>query len=135
MSRQLEKADEVFGSALLQNGKRYDYVVFPLFFKEMVYGILMCNMAESLYTNGEFLVNQVSSATKMITLLQANEKIQSQLEENLAVLKDYNIELDTISKSDVLTGILNRRGFYSEAEQRIYKSMQSGSRVLVSSDR
>ncbi len=110
---------------------RFEKVIFPLFFHENVYGVLTCDMSDSLYNNGEFLVNQVSAAVKMIALLQVNEGIQQQLEENLVTLKENNIELDTISKIDVLTGILNRRGFYKEAGSKINKCRVEGKNVLV----
>ena len=55
----------------------------------------------------------------MIDLLKDNSIIQQQLEENLMAMKLNNIELDKLSKYDVLTGILNRRGFLNMAEQLI----------------
>ena len=94
-------------------------VVLPLFSDETIYGILLCDMTDALHDNGELLVNQMSAAVKMLKLLEANEKIQQQLEDNLAALKDSNIKLDTLSKSDVLTGIYNRRGFYDVTQQMI----------------
>ncbi|MCD7833367.1 MAG: GGDEF domain-containing protein [Lachnospiraceae bacterium] len=106
-------------------------IMLPLFFGKIVYGVLICDMAHSLYVNGEFLINQLSSAIKMITLLQANEKIQAQLEVNLEALRDHNIELDTISKSDPLTGILNLRGFYALAEERFEALRQAGRHQIV----
>lgn len=128
VSNQKRKTEEAFEN---ESGKRSNRVAFPLFFNEMIYGMLLCDMTESLFVNGEFLVNQMSSAVKMIALLEANEKIQSMLEENVSVLKEHNIELDTISKSDVLTGILNRRGFYGEAEEIVKKCGQAGVNVLA----
>lgn len=130
-NRQKKNLGEIYNNPMIESQERYERVVLPLFFKEMVYGILFCDMTERIYTNGEFLVNQISSAIKMIALLQANEEIQQQLEENLVALRAHNIELDTISKSDVLTGILNRRGFYNEAEKRIRRSHQKGRNVLI----
>ena len=121
VSRQKKRFADIF-TDVFSGEERHEAVLLPLFFKEMVYGVLLCDMTEGVHTNGEFLINQVSSAIKMISLLRANEKIQQQLEENLATLKEHNIELDTISKSDVMTGILNRRGFYGEAEERVEKN-------------
>lgn len=106
-------------------------VLLPLFFGTVVYGVLLCDMTELLFTNGEFLVNQLSSALKMITLLRTNQDIQARLEDNLASLKDHNIELDTLSKSDPLTGILNRRGFYSRAEELLAAHRANGHDALI----
>lgn len=94
----------------------YSMVLLPLFSNETIFGVLLCDMTDQLFENGEFLSNQLSSAVKMIQLLNENEKIQEQLEQSLITLRENNIELDNLSKSDMLTGILNRRGFYAAAE-------------------
>lgn len=133
--QQKTKLENIFSNSKMQKNKWGERVVLPLFFNEMVYGILLCDMTEDLFTNGEFLINQISSAIKMILLLEANENTQQQLEENVAALKSHNIELDTISKLDVLTGIWNRRGFIEEAEKRISKNHgQEGVFLVVYAD-
>lgn len=108
--------DDIYTDRAGQSSYR---VVLPLFSDETIYGILLCDMTDALHDNGELLVNQMSAAVKMLKLLEANEMIQQQLEDNLAALKDSNIKLDTLSKSDVLTGIYNRRGFYDVTQQMI----------------
>ena len=102
-----------------------------MYSNEVVYGILVCDMTDALHDNGEFLVNQMSAAVKMLKLLEANEYIQQQLEENLATLRDSNIKLDTLSKSDVLTGIYNRRGFYDVAEKLLEECRCKEKNVLA----
>lgn len=106
-------------------------VVLPLFSNEMLYGILICDMTEKLFENGEFLVNQMGAAIRMLELLKSNEQIQRQLEESLITLKENNIVLDTLSKSDALTGIMNRRGFYQAGAALLEKNKQAGGRTLV----
>lgn len=107
------------------------FVLFPLFYNETLYGLLLCNLTEELYSNGEFLVNQMSSATRMIHLLRANEEIQKQLEESLSVLKENNIALDTLSRLDSLTGILNRRGFEQACGDFLAARQADGMDTLV----
>lgn len=127
---QKTKTDAIFRSSI--PGKNCAaLVVFPLFSNEMLYGILVCDMTEKLFENGEFLVNQMGAAIKMLELLKSNAEIQRQLEESLITLKENNIQLDTISKSDVLTGILNRRGFYLSGEELLEKNKSEGVRTLV----
>lgn len=92
-------------------------ILLPLFSNEMLYGVVLCGMSVQIFEYGEFLVNQFGSAVKMIELLRANNEIQHQLEDSLVTLQENNIVLDTLSKSDGLTGILNRRGFYDAAEE------------------
>lgn len=130
VNKQRKRLALIFSEAF-SSKERYECVLLPLFFKETLYGVLLCDLTEAVHTNGEFLVNQVSSAIKMIGLLRANERIQQQLEENLAALKEHNIELDTISKSDVMTGILNRRGFYGEAEAVVERSRREKKTVMA----
>ena len=130
VSKQKRTNAEIF-SDVFSPEERFECVLLPLFFKETVYGAMLCDITDGVYVNGEFLINQVSSAIKMISLLRANEQIQQQLEENLAALKEHNIELDTISKSDVMTGILNRRGFYGEAEKLLEESRKAGGTMMA----
>ena len=106
-------------------------VLLPLFSNEMFYGVLFCDMKEKLFGNGEFLVNQVSSAVKMIQLLKTSAEVQEQLEQSLAKLKENNIALDNLSKSDALTGILNRRGFYEAAEKILEKNRMEKKSTLI----
>lgn len=122
---------DIFCNEHMDTEKRNAYVCMPLFFNEMLYGILLCDLTEGIFVNGEFLINQMSSAAKMITLLKANEQIQRELEESLSVLRENNIVLDNLSKSDGLTGILNRRGFYTEAEKLIEENRKKGKNLLA----
>ncbi|MCD7955405.1 MAG: GGDEF domain-containing protein [Lachnospiraceae bacterium] len=124
--RQPQSLDEMYEYTKPDAQERRAQLLLPLFSGKMVYGVLICDMTQALFVNGEFLVNQLSSAIKMILLLQANEKNQAQLERNLETLKDHNIELDVISKSDPLTGLLNVRGFYAQAEEQIAALQKAG---------
>ena len=121
----------LFENNFIEKEKKYSYVCLPLFSSEMLYGVLLCDLTEEIFVNGEFLINQMSSAAKMITLLKANEQIQQKLEDSLIVLKENNLALDTLSKSDGLTGILNRRGFYAEAEKLIEENRKNGGNLLA----
>ena len=122
---------DLFDNPCFPAKERFERILLPLFSNETVYGVLLCDMDESLFLNGEFLVNQVSAAIRMMHLLRMNEQIQQQLEENLAALKMHNIELNTISKSDMLTGILNRRGFFDEAQSMMERCQKESKRVLI----
>lgn len=120
----------IFKSCETDNGHTAQ-VLLPLFSNQMIYGIILCDMSEKLFENGEFLINQLSAAAKTIELLRTNEKMQRQLEESLITLKENNIVLDTLSKSDVLTGILNRRGFVENATKLLERNRNMGVGTLI----
>ncbi len=128
--RQKKKVAEFYGNGDIACG-RETMVVLPLFSNEVLYGILLCDLTEKLFENGEFLTNQMSSAVRMIDLLKANEKMKQRLEESLVTLRENNIVLDNLSKSDGLTGILNRRGFYAAAENFMEKNRETGEETLL----
>ena len=121
----------IFNNSYMDKEKRSDYVCLPLFSREVLYGMLLCDLTEGIFINGEFLMNQMSSAAKMITLLKTNEEIQQELEDSLTVLRENNLVLYTLSKYDSLTGILNRRGFYIEAEKVIEETRKEGRNLLA----
>ena len=106
-------------------------VTLPLYANEMLYGILVCDLTDEVLEYGEFLSNQISAAVKMLNLLKNNEDIQKQLEESLYVLKENNLELETLSKKDPLTGICNRRGFFEYAEPMLNKARAAEKTFLV----
>lgn len=128
---QKQRIEALFDNVYVRSDERFERVLLPLFSNDTLYGVMLCDMNESLFVNGEFLVNQISSAVKMLTLLRTNEEIHRQLEENLATLREHNIELNQISRSDMLTGILNRRGFFEEAEALIARRRTLGKRTLI----
>lgn len=129
--KQTVPLEELFCNSFMDPNERYHLVLLPLYSNEFLYGLLLCDLAESIYENGDFLCNQIGAATKMLHLLLSNEQIQQQLEENLVTLRENNIVLDALSKSDVLTGILNRRGFEDSAEQLLDLNRQSGKNTLA----
>lgn len=61
---------------------------------------------------------------RIIKLLKVNETIQQQLEESFEAMRENNVVLDTLSKSDGLTMTLNRRGFYQEAEKMLTEARE-----------
>lgn len=129
--QQKKSLKDIFDSRVLAVKDQYSMVMLPLFSSEMLYGVILCDLTDKIFENGEFMINQMSSAIKMISLLKANEEIQQKLEESLATLKENNIVLDNLSRSDGLTGILNRRGFYTAAEELMENGRKVGKRILV----
>lgn len=99
--------------------EKWTFVLMPLYFGDTVYGSVLMDLNDLMFRNGEFMVNQFATTARMIEILRQNNEIQKQLEENLAVMAENNIVLDRLSRNDVLTGILNRRGFFDIARSVI----------------
>lgn len=129
-SKQLIDIDEIFENDYVTTD-RYSMVIMPLFFNEVIYGVILHDLSEITFTNGEFLVNQFSTAVRVIDILRENDEIQKKLEEHLAVAAENNIKLDNLSKKDVLTGILNRRGFYDKARKATDRCRENDKDFLV----
>lgn len=122
--------EDIYNPEILGLEGAFQLVMLPLFFNEMLYGVLLCDLTDSIFENGDFLGGQMSAAVKMIELLKNNEQIQQQLEESMATLRENNIVLDTLSKSDGLTGIRNRRGF-EDAAGRMCENCKKNNQVVL----
>ena len=112
-------------------GTPRNMIVSPLFFTEELYGLFICNMSERMFSEGEFIINQLGSAARMLNILHMNEENQQQLEDNLMVVSKMNVELESISRSDVLTGLLNRRGFMDATLEFMERCRRSGESCIV----
>lgn len=129
--KQLLPIEKLFHPKQLGLKELYTFVILPLYANENLFGYLLCDLSEEILENGEFLSSLMSAAVKMIYLLQTNEFIQKQLEESLSVLKENNLALNTISKTDPMTEILNRRGYFESAEKLIATGKENGWSVLL----
>ncbi len=130
-SKQKVKLKNLFDNQFITD-KKYNMVLMPLYFGDTIYGSILFDLVDIVFHNGEFLTNQFSTAARVIEILKQNNDIQKQLEENLAVMAENNIKLDRLSRNDVLTGILNRRGFYDVAQDVIKSNKQKGKDTIVS---
>lgn len=106
-------------------------ILMPIFFNEIIYGVFICDMPKEEYLYSELLVSQVSSGIKMLSLLGTNEKLLKDYEATLRSLKENNIVLENISKSDALSGLYNRRGFESNAQKFIDSQFAAGKKVCI----
>ena len=106
---------QIFKNQYLDWKDYHTMIAEPIFYNEFVYGIMLIDLKRAYYQYYELLVNQIGASIKMLTLLGDNEKIMADYERTLQNLKENNIVLDNMSKSDSLTGLLNRRGFEKNA--------------------
>jgi diguanylate cyclase (GGDEF)-like protein len=114
------------------NWRNYNTLVMhPVYSGIHLYGYLFTDLNLNDFNKAEILVNQFSSAIKMLGLLRENDEIQRQLMENLKILRDNNIALDTLSNMDMLTGLYNRRGFFNNANDLLEDCRSEGINVIA----
>ena len=129
-SDQVTRVEDLFSGRFMTK-ECYQMAMVPLFSGDTVYGTMLFDATELTFMNGDFLTNQFGTAVHMINILKQNNEIQKQLEDNLAIMAKNNIELDKLSRNDVLTGILNRRGFSALAESVIRDSREVSRDTVV----
>lgn len=101
------------------NRKKGIYVLQPIFSGDLNYGYLVCKIQnKDLTYNNVYLKIIVTFLSQLYeyTKSEATEEILRQ--ENTKLLKT-NDSLSNVSKTDELTGILNRRGFYELAQKAL----------------
>ena len=128
--KQAVKLDELFSRCFTAK-ERGTLISAALFVNENMYGFLLCDIPHERFHCYEWLDYLASNAAKMIHLLESENETQKQLEESMALLKENNIHLDTISKRDELTGVFNRRGFMTAANELIKDKANVGKYVLT----
>ena len=97
-------------------GERDHMIMLNLYTRNLIYGVILCDIPYEIFNYYESFNYQISSAVRIIRLLEENDEKGRQLKESVDLLVKNNIQLDSISKKDELTGINNRRGFLSEVE-------------------
>lgn len=119
---------EMFDNAFSYMKDSGHLVMLNLYVGKMIYGVLLCDIPFENFTFYESLIYQVSSAIRLLQLLNENAEKTKQLNDTLEIIKQKNIKLDKLSKSDELTGINNRRGFLLEADKILNSSIKDKSR-------
>lgn len=111
--------------------RRFTMILLDLFTTDTQHGLLMMEMNFDKNYYLESLTYQMSAAVRMLSLLEAQEGIQKQLEDSLYQLEMHNIRLDSASKEDELTGLKNRRGFEAGAEAVLRDNRNMGKYLLA----
>lgn len=106
--------------------KRYTAVVLPLFYMEEQLGFLVSEIdfIDSLLF--ESLVVEISCALKLMYLMKTRQEIEEKLRYALIELEEYNQQLNDISQTDELTGLLNRRGFLNHSRHDLNVARRMG---------
>ena len=103
----------IFDHDHLCRGRRHTFIVADLFSAEMQYGIALLEPRDDAFLDElELVAYQLSSAVRTLNMLRKQEKL-------LQDLHASNLALERLSKTDELTGVYNRKGFYPAAEALI----------------
>ena len=106
-------AREIFADKLFNGEKRHTLIAVDLFCKEYQYGMVLCEPhSVDFFDEIELITYQLSSVVKMVHLLESREQA-------LMELHSKNLALEDMSRIDELTGVFNRRGFYSAASELV----------------
>ena len=110
---------------------RYSMTMLPLYSTDELYGFILCDVNKQVLDNGEILVNQLSAAYRMLYILGRAQDIMDQLELSNEALKRHNVILDSLSKSDPMTKVFNRRGFDEAVEESMKEAKSAGKNILI----
>lgn len=103
---------DIFRNEYLPSDRQYTMVLSTLYSNEDQYGLFLCELDyEHFYYIAPITV-QLCASIKTMNLITQQEITQQKLQQSLEQIKQNNVILDNISKSDELTEIYNRRGFF-----------------------
>ena len=115
----------VFDHDHLCRGRRHTFIVADLFSAETQYGIALLEPRDDAFLDElELVAYQLSSAVRTLNILREQEKL-------LHDLHASNLALERLSKTDELTGVYNRKGFYPAADALITDPRYQGHSFIV----
>ena len=95
------------------------YVLHPIFSGETSYGYLICKINKNKFADFaiylKILINAICSSLEYTNRLMETERLTNKYTE----LKEDNTSLTKQSKTDELTGVLNRRGYYEFGQRTL----------------
>ncbi|MCQ2522665.1 MAG: GGDEF domain-containing protein [Lachnospiraceae bacterium] len=115
--KQKIKKNNIFHNDFVDWSQRKRYTLIPINSDNFLYGILVCDIQPKSFDLTNIFACQLGAAVRMLQLRIENNRIMNEYEESVRKLREYNITLDNMSKTDALTGLNNRRGFYVRTEK------------------
>ena len=108
----------IFSEPSLDN-RAGQYVLHPIFSGETSYGYLICKVNKNKFADFaiylKIIITTISSAIEYTNRLLETERLTSKYTE----LQEDNTTLTKQSKTDELTGVLNRRGYYEFGQRTL----------------
>lgn len=121
----------LFDHKYIPEDRRVTMILSSIFLNVDHYGLFLCELEYEYFYYISSLSAQLCAAMKILRLIQDKENIRQELEQTLLQIKERNLLLDTISKIDELTGVYNRRGFFTQANSIICSPMNEGRDALI----
>ncbi|NLY11235.1 MAG: GGDEF domain-containing protein [Firmicutes bacterium] len=120
------RTKEIIDLEKLKLNKRHTLIVYPLFFQGHQMGIGLCNFNFQNAWMYEHLFLEISCVLKMFKVFKEKEDVQKRLQDAMFELQQRNIQLNDMTQTDELTGLLNRRGFMIAASHSLDLAYQMG---------
>lgn len=116
---------------LLPSKRRYDLVVSPLFFLNYQMGLIVCDLNPDYRLVYESLFVEMGCVLKFSHFISVKNHFESRLRDALHELEKHNKRLNNLSQTDELTGLCNRRGFLTAAQQSLEAALERNARGLL----
>lgn len=121
----------LFNHRYIPTDRRFTMILSAIFLNADHYGLFLCELEYDYFYYISSLSAQLCAAMKILRLIQDKENIRLELEQTLMQIKEKNLQLDTISKIDELTGVYNRRGFFAQANSVICSPINEGRDAII----
>ena len=129
--QQFLRTENMFSNEFIPSYRRQTTVVFPLFVGEDMYGMLVSEMDSSNLSNVTPVSYQLAVTLKSLLMIEEQNRAKANLESSLDQFMKDNSRLDSLAKSDELTGLYNRRGFLDYAQLEIGRPENKGKKALI----
>ena len=123
--------EEVFSDRFMPKDRRFDMLVLPLFSGEVQYGLLLIETEFDSFKYAQQVACQISVSMEAINIIKEQREIKKQLEENLAKSVAANKKLDEMSRIDPMTGVTNRRGFFTTIREILENPANRGKKAVA----
>ena len=122
---------EIFSDRYMPKDRRFDMLVLPLFSGEIQYGLLLIETEFDSFKYAQQVACQISVSMEAINIIKEQRAIKKQLEENLAKSVAANKKLDAMSRLDPMTGVTNRRGFFTTIREILKNPGNRGKKAVA----